>query len=74
MGRPKKHHNPMSTYCLLIDQDVLDVVYCISVKKTKELGKHVTKAAIIREAISFWLREKKHTAKVNISSSCENLQ
>ena len=59
MARPKRDFKPKRAYNLLIDEDVLDTIYCISVRKTRELGRHVTKAEIIRTAISFWLREKR---------------
>jgi len=59
MARPKRDFKTKRSYNLLIDEDVLDTIYCISVRKTRELGRHVTKAEIIRGAISFWLREKK---------------
>tara|TARA_R100000742_G_C4226502_1_gene49013 strand:+ start:102 stop:302 length:201 start_codon:yes stop_codon:yes gene_type:complete len=47
------------TYNLLLDEEVYDVLGCISNRRSRELGTYVSKAAIIRTAISFYLRAKR---------------
>ena len=51
MPRPKTIGEPTRSYNLLIPQSDLDVVYSLSVQKTKESGRHVTMAEVIRKAV-----------------------
>jgi hypothetical protein len=55
MPRPKTIGEPTRSYNLLIPQTDLDIVYALSVKQTKETGRHVTMAEVIRKAVRLHL-------------------
>lgn len=57
MPRPKLTTRKKRSYNLLLFQEDYDKIYSLSVQRTRESGQHVTKAQIIREAISRFLRE-----------------
>ena len=64
------------SYNLLMYEDDYDKIYSLSVQETRRTGVHVTKAAIIREAISRFLREiaKQECGKTERSAIVEGLQ
>ena len=55
MPRPRTICEPTRSYNLLIPEADLDKVYSISVKETRENGRHVTMAEIIRKAVRQYL-------------------
>tara|TARA_B100000902_G_scaffold391133_1_gene441292 strand:- start:312 stop:530 length:219 start_codon:yes stop_codon:yes gene_type:complete len=57
MGRVKRDFRPKRPFNLMIYEDDLEKIYSLSVERTRELGFHVTKAAVIRKAISRFLKE-----------------
>jgi len=58
MPRPRTIGEPTRSYNLMIPQIDLDKVYSISVKESKEKGKHVTMAEIIRKAVRNYINEE----------------
>ncbi len=55
MPRPRTICEPTRSYNLLIPASDLDTVYTLSVKQTKETGRHVTMAEVIRKAVRLYL-------------------
>ena len=57
MPRPRTIGEPTRSYNLMIPQKDLDTVYAMSVRETKDTGKHVTMAAVIRKAVKKYIKE-----------------
>jgi|TARA_B100000579_G_scaffold438017_1_gene470928 Arc/MetJ-type ribon-helix-helix transcriptional regulator len=68
MPRPRTIGEPTRSYNLMIPQVDLDKVYNLSVKETREKGKHVTMAEVIRKAVRIYItKEESRVNKENNS-------
>jgi hypothetical protein len=58
MPRPRTICEPTRSYNLLIPKTDLDNVYSISVQQTRETGRHVTMAEVIRKAVRSYVNKE----------------